>query len=491
MNGTMTGTDHDLDDNDQNNFVLSTIADLLAATFPGLPDGAVLTWEASTTVADTFRLVATTSTPYSTAFVEKSFTDLTVETFNSNMRTFARIIRAVADTFRVSATTPTPYSTAFIERIMKALSTLKATSISPLTVTVHSAASPSPPPPSPPPSPPPLSPPPPSPPPSPPPPSPPPPSLPPSRPPASPPPPSPPPSPPPAPSLSSPSSPTTSEDKADSQVLWAVLPLSVLLIAAIVLFVLYYRRTSRDRANLRMSRDRANLDLQMISHQVQIRVQTQSDDSASLPDSLPPKSVSLAKAPAASLPPGPPSSSTGQSVAEQEVTRSGAIDSGLAAPSPLAAPTVYLEFCRKQRLLLPTSLNHSEKEKVVSQMWKTLSVPLSSAAAARKLSGVTSQAPTSPSVATPANANAAESASAVDVQQVALQHAGASSAPPSAPPKKAPRKRAAPPESVSAPSAKRTVRSPYHEFCQKQRPLLMPLGMTNRDREKLFGELAP
>ena len=293
----------------------------------------------------------------------------------------------------------------------------------------------------------------------------------------------------PAPPPPSPSSPTTSEDKADSQVLWAVLPLSVLLIAAVVLFVLYYRRTSRDRANLRMSRDRANLDLQMISHQVQIRVQTQSDDSASLPDSLPPKSVSLAKAPAASLPPGPPSSSTGQSVAEQEVTRSGAIDSGLAAPSPLAAPTVYLEFCRKQRLLLPTSLNHSEKEKVVSQMWKTLSVPLSSAAAARKLSGVTSQAPTSPSVATPANANAAESASAVDVQQVALQHAGASSAPPSAPPKKAPPKRAAPPESASAPSAKRTFSSPYHEFCQDQRPHL-PLGMAGRDREKLLGVLA-
>ena len=115
-----------------------------------------------------------------------------------------------------------------------------------------------------------------------------------------------------------------------------VLLLAVLLL--IVLLVLCYRRFSRDRANLRISRDRANLDLQMISHQVQ-KVQTQSltDDSASLPDSLPSefrvyvepakRSTSLREAQAASFPPGPPSSSAGESVAEQEVTfRSGAAD---------------------------------------------------------------------------------------------------------------------------------------------------------------------
>ena len=156
----------------------------------------------------------------------------------------------------------------------------------------------------------------------------------------------------------------------------------------------------------------------------------------------------------------------------------------LTAPSPLAAPTV-LEFCRKQRLLLPASLNHSESEKPMSHMWNALSVPLPWAAGARKLSGVIPQAPPS---ATPANAAACTLA--VDVQQAALQHAGASSAPPSAPPKKAPPKRAAPPESASAPSAKRTFSNPYHAFCQDQRPHL-PLGMTNRDREKLLGVLAP
>ena len=212
-------------------------------------------------MADTLRLIATTTTPYSTAYILKNFTDLlTVETFNSCMKEFAQILRA------------------------KSIS-------KPPTVTVHSAASP-PPPPSPPP-------------------------------------------------LSPPSSPTTSEDKANSQTLtWALsVPLSVLLIAAVVLLVLCYQRQfhlSRDRANFRISRDRLDLDLQMISHQVQ-RVQTQSDGSASLPDSLPAKrSISLAKAPKASLPPGPPSSSAGQSVAEQELTRSSAVDSGVVPMAPSA-----------------------------------------------------------------------------------------------------------------------------------------------------------
>ena len=121
-------------------------------------------------------------------------------------------------------------------------------------------------------------------------------------------------------------------------------------------------------------------------------------------------------------------------------------------------------------------------------MEDTICVPLSWADGARKLSGVTPQAPTSPSAATPANAAAC--ALAVDVQQAALQHAGASSVPPDAPSKMAPPKRAAPPESASAPSAKRTFSSPYHEFCQDQRPHL-PLGMAGRDREKLLGVFAP
>jgi hypothetical protein len=105
--------------------------------------------------------------------------------------------------------------------------------------------------------------------------------------------------------------------------LWGLLLLVVGLSAVfIVLLVLGYRRhsrVSRDRANLRISRDRAKFDLQLMSHQVQVRVQSQSDDSASLPDSLRSKrSTYLRKAQATSLPPGPPSSSIDQSVVEQE-----------------------------------------------------------------------------------------------------------------------------------------------------------------------------
>ena len=146
-----------------------------------------------------------------------------------------------------------------------------------------------------------------------------------------------------------------------------------------------------------------------------------------------------------------------------------------------AATSPYLEYCREQRPLLTASLNDSERERLLSQMWhrQALSaVPFSWGAAARKLSdGVTPQA----------TAHSATLASAADVQQVALQKAGASSHLA----KKALPKRAAPPESASAPSAKRTFRSPYNEFCQEQRPLFMPLGMANRDREKLLGVLAP
>ena len=55
--------------------------------------------------------------------------------------------------------------------------------------------------------------------------------------------------------------------------LWALLPLGVLLIAAVVLLVLCYRRFSRDRANFQISRDRANMDLQMMTHKVKEQVQ--------------------------------------------------------------------------------------------------------------------------------------------------------------------------------------------------------------------------
>jgi hypothetical protein len=124
--------------------------------------------------------------------------------------------------------------------------------------------------------------------------------------------------------------------------------LGALLVAALFFFYLFYlyRRVSRDRANLRISRDRANFDLEMVSHQqnkvLNTRVQSNSDDLASLPDSLPAK-----RSTAASLPPGPPSSSTGQSVAEHEANRSGAANNGVAPTAP--APS------REQIIPMPTA----------------------------------------------------------------------------------------------------------------------------------------
>eukprot|EP00964_Phaeocystis_antarctica_P034635 scaffold19728_cov52-Phaeocystis_antarctica.AAC.1 len=87
---------------------------------------------------------------------------------------------------------------------------------------------------------------------------------------------------------------------ANSQVpveaLWALLPLCVLLVAALVLFHRYRARILRDRANAVLSRDRAHVDLQMMAHQVQ-KVQPPTNSSASSGSRL------------ISLPPGPPSSS--------------------------------------------------------------------------------------------------------------------------------------------------------------------------------------
>ena len=63
--------------------------------------------------------------------------------------------------------------------------------------------------------------------------------------------------------------------------------------------------------------------------------------------------------------------------------------------------------------------------------------------------------------------------------------------------KEAPAKRPAPPGPASAPRAKKKASpyhmakaSPYHEFCREQRPLL-PLRMSNADREKLLGGSIP
>ena len=179
------------------------------------------------------------------------------------------------------------------------------------------------------------------------------------------------------------------------------MPLCLLLAAALVLLYRNRARLSRDAANLRISRDRANVDLQMITHQVQAQEQafcTQADDCGSLPDSLPARRLaSLTGAPAASLPPGPPSStdtdtSTSGSPSSSS-DRSGTLDAPLRAttisvppkrpapPTPwVAAPlakkaqNLYFAFCREQRPLLPPFLTNGERERCLSLRWKDLSM---------------------------------------------------------------------------------------------------------------------
>ena len=87
------------------------------------------------------------------------------------------------------------------------------------------------------------------------------------------------------------------------EALWALLPLCVLLVAALVLFYRYRYRILRDRANAVLSRDRAHVDLQMMVHQVK-QVQTEVDGS-----------IASSKSRLPSLPPGPPSSAASETTA--------------------------------------------------------------------------------------------------------------------------------------------------------------------------------
>jgi hypothetical protein len=217
--------------------------------------------------------------------------------------------------------------------------------------------------------------------------------------------------------------------------------LGALLVAALAFFYLLHRRVSRDRANLRISRDRANSDLEMVSHQVRkMSMPTESDDSASLPDSLPAK-----RSTTASLPPGPPSSSTGQSVAEHEVTRSGAADNGVA---PTATARVLL--------------------------WPFPGWPGTAGRAAQPKKRP-APAATGPPSSTDTDTSGLPSSSS--------GRSGRLNAPLRATTVSAPPKRPAPPTPlISAPPAKKTPIL-YFAFCREQRPLLPPF-LTNGEREK-------
>ena len=161
-----------------------------------------------------------------------------------------------------------------------------------------------------------------------------PPSLPPPQPPRAPPPPllprpSPPPpllppssSPPPAPPPVRPLVFSSSSDSTSQFPMWAValVPVFVLLVAALLLLYRHSRRLSRAEANLRVSRDRATLDLQMNIHQNSRKEPIQHQAADELSDcSLPGPRSNRRAAPPGSLPPGPPSSVSDQSAVEQEV----------------------------------------------------------------------------------------------------------------------------------------------------------------------------
>ena len=193
--------------------------------------------------------------------------------------------------------------------------------------------------------------------------------------------------------------------------LWGILPLFVLLVAALLLLYRRHARASRSEANLRISRDRSNLDLQMSVHVNEVMQRSfreelsgrsssqkeraaqgreddtasgrrtgQADDLDSLPDSIPTLRST------ASLPPGPPSSSESSSTgAAIEFFLHRATSSAptkkrrRAPPGSAAAPrakkvysTPYTVFCQEQRPLLPRSLLNSQREWTLGQMWKSL-----------------------------------------------------------------------------------------------------------------------
>ena len=236
--------------------------------------------------------------------------------------------------------------------------------------------------------------------------------------------------------------PVSSKDESPTLPLWALvalLPLVLLPVAALVLLYRRHLQLVRDRANMVLSRDRANFDLQIsvhVNHRLQRafreaqgndgidlvqREQAQADDDdASLSSSVPSRwraSLSNGRGPPSTLPPGPPSSSAGQSVVEQEMV--------LSAPTPPHAMPAA-----------PSTRPQHQDTTGSFRAW-----------------------------------------------------CGAS--------KEAPAKRPAPPGPASAPRAKKKASpyhmakaSPYHEFCREQRPLL-PLRMSNADREKLLGGSIP
>ena len=183
--------------------------------------------------------------------------------------------------------------------------------------------------------------------------------------------------------------------------------------------------------------------------------QNQADDTASLPDSLPRRSAPFTVAPTASLPPGPPSSSSGQSTTDQEAeTRT--------------APFGWVETHRQWLG------RRSGAAGVVTPTAPPLpSASISAAAHARQSVSqlVVRRAPPVAGDVLPVLLPSTVGSSELSSATAAAFFAHRAVAP----------KRPAP----TAPRGKKFTSS-YHEFVKEQRPLL-PRRLSNREREKTLG----
>ena len=251
--------------------------------------------------------------------------------------------------------------------------------------------------------------------------------------------------------------------------LWALVPLCVLLVTVLALMYRRQARLSRERANAVQSRDRANIDLQMIIHRT------------SAEGKLEPSRRPASSEGKVSLPPGPPSSSPGDSVAAQEEELRSAAPSSWRAP-PLTGGSAG----RKRR---------AERDEAASSCGSTLS------GAVRMVPAP----PVGPQLTVPAPPVVLQLNDALWLTNVpwappvtpyfvpgqtssASASASSSSAPPAAP---APAPLAptplAPAPLAPAPQAKKGLANAYINFCKEQRPLLPP-GLSNAAREALLGQ---
>ena len=284
-----------------------------------------------------------------------------------------------------------------------------------------------------------------------------------------------------------------------------LIPLCVLLAAALTVLYRRHSRLAREQSNLRVSRDRAHVELQLIVHQVH-RVHTQAGD-LDAPDR---------RSGDPTLPPGPPSSSADHpNWAETEVapfpTAEAERQYPLAEADRVVVHTAYTPSAQlasvvepgAQPVVTPASANgcrrhlHSEPAASASQL------AVSSLTA---VAGVVTGAPpscmglwprlprcmvppkeTEPPTPVPATlANDPHMAAPWQSQNLPTVlwrrekeqlRDGANS------------KRAALPAAVLAPPAKKAyTASPYVVFCREQRPFL-PTSLRNADRERTLGQM--